>query len=332
MHFFASSRPKDSQKRVSKKALGLGINILAASLYSNTAKPSPPSPHTFSANHTGICSSSSNTITTAKSKPAKTRPRSSTTVATRNKPALKARSHHDEISGAGDLPVLTALRARPAYYEDLHTISAFGELPIPIQPSLPIEDNDVGSFAAVTSPISPPARLFEVAKPPASARRRRYTVATSQPSLVGPLQDNSQVEASTGLAELKEEPNTVDNDEGLPSPHSRPPALRAYSAPCETLYSPTFPDSSSTLSENREALTPTNSGITTPTDSSFSSSELPSTPKSPTVSSPRGTHVNLRFVKHYPYMLPELPKSPLDDETSKDGVLSRVKYRLVKKE
>ncbi|KIK61168.1 hypothetical protein GYMLUDRAFT_85137 [Collybiopsis luxurians FD-317 M1] len=320
-----TSKAKESKRRVSKKGLGLGINLFAASLHQNSTSSS-----SSTKNQSTLHQGSSSSATT---KAVKTRPRSSTTADYKDRTILKDKSTN-KLEVEDDLPVLTALRTKPAYYEDLHTLSAYGELPLPVHPPLPVIDSENTSFGtAATSPTSPVTRLFEVAKPPAAAKRRRYTVATSRPSLNKhdnePLQGKDGSGAMPGLTEVQEEESSaIESEQGQRSPltpNSRPPTSRASSAPCESIF---LPLATAASSQPAEATSPDPEA---PGLSDSHDETTPVAPQTPSSLSPRRLQVNVRFIKQYPYMVPELPSSPQDDDSSKDGVLSRMKYRLVKK-
>ncbi|KAJ3753649.1 hypothetical protein EV360DRAFT_87579 [Lentinula raphanica] len=343
--------PKVTKKRLSKKGFGIGINLVAASIVSasssaykrmnrqeNSSSDSPP-------------------------KTVKTRPRSSTTVErTVRRPVFldksntSASGHSESQSNATkssdeNLPVLTALWTKPALYEDLHTLSAYGELPIPLRspmtPSILQSATDTPTDSqdhTARGPTSPTARLFEVAKPPAMAKRRRYTIASSKPSLTKDKEttfnvDGTKAPGSDHLGDVKEEDNSSSNGSSsdsvkqsasmskLPKKEDscvvRPSPIWSASAFVEPLNSCTttgpltrFPKSG--LSSGGDILVPVASGLAT-------------NPSSPTTSShPRGVNVNVRYIKHYPYMITELANTPrVESQVGDEGVLSRTKYRLV---
>ncbi|KAJ3772746.1 hypothetical protein FB446DRAFT_788412 [Lentinula raphanica] len=335
--------PKVTKKRLSKKGFGIGINLVAASIVSasssaykrmnrqeNSSSDSPP-------------------------KTVKTRPRSSTTVErTVRRPVFldksntSASGHSESQSNATkssdeNLPVLTALWTKPALYEDLHTLSAYGELPIPLRspmtPSILQSATDIPTDSqdhTARGPTSPTARLFEVAKPPAMAKRRRYTIASSKPSLTKDKEttfivDGTEAPGSDHLGDVKEEDNSSSNgslSENIDQSASmsklpmkedkcvvRPSPIRSASAFVEP------PNSCTTtgLSSRGDILVPVGSGLAT-------------NPSSPTTSShPRGVNVNVRYIKHYPYMITELANTPrVESQVGDEGVLSRTKYRLVR--
>ncbi|KAJ4465872.1 hypothetical protein J3R30DRAFT_3527425 [Lentinula aciculospora] len=340
---------KQYKKRMSKKGLGLGINVIAASVLSASS-----SAYRHIKNQESSSSSSNSTTP----KTPRTRPRSSTTATSRpvfldksnTTPNLIRDSKVDTIDvPVENLPVLTALRTKPAYYEELHTLSAYGELPNPVCPlllttitgesnCLPASSGDACATMAmdlVKSPTSSAARLFDVAKPPAMAKRRRYTVATSRPSLMkeneSPLNSRAETSAALGgLGDVKEEGLSATGGSGSEStstsatkqmtPDRSSTAVRSCSLPCD-------PPASCL-----EALETSNIQICSP--GSEQDLFVPSTPKSPPIPAAslpiQGMNVNVRFIKHYPYMITESANSRRESESEEEGVLSRVKYHIVR--
>ncbi|KAJ3998720.1 hypothetical protein F5050DRAFT_1742775 [Lentinula boryana] len=361
LNFSAPSR--SSKTRMSKKGIGLGINVVAASMLSASSSAYR---HMKSQEFSSSGSSP---------KPVKTRPRSSTTASTNasrpvfldvSNATVNTTTRHSKSDTTApleeDLSVLTALWTKPAYYEELHTLSAYGELPVslcplPLSPhhaaittksnsdNLPNQTSEAcRSISPGRLPISPAARLFEVAKPPAMAKRRRYTVATSRPSLVKVKEntldsDGAKSSAgSDGLEYVKEEGSSSiteparqnDNPIRATNPMKQelhPSPLRSSSVPCEPLASCSVAVETETLSSNLNL----SSGEDVLVPITSASSATPSTPA--TSRPPRGVNVNVRYIKHYPYMITELANSPRTgsgSEIEEDGVLSRTKYCLVR--
>lgn len=247
-----------------------------------------------------------------------------------------------------DLPMLTTLRTKSAYYDDLHTLSAYGELPIPLchlpsfSPAPAPHTTDVQnpskkvcvSIDSARSPTSPTGRLFDVAKPPAMAKRRRYTIATSKPSMAKEKENPQGTRPSLGLdglEELKEDRLSsvlVKNDDESATSSTtwatqvpRPSAISTCSISCVPL-----------------ASCPT---AVEPVENQVRASDLvqsaPASLKSPPPPSPitplpaRRMNVNVRYIKHYPYMITEPANSPrIDGEIEEESVLSRMKYHLVR--
>ncbi|KAJ3737610.1 hypothetical protein DFJ43DRAFT_1148735 [Lentinula guzmanii] len=360
LNFSAPSR--SSKTRISKKGIGLGINVVAASMLSASS-----SAYRHMKSQEFSSSSSS-------PKPVKTRPRSSTTASTNaSRPAsldvsnatVNTTTGHSQPDTAApleeDLSVLKALWTKPAYYEELHTLSAYGELPVSLCP-LPLSPHhaaiatksNLDNLPSQTSEASSPgrlptslaARLFEVAKPPAMAKRRRYTVATSRPSLVKVKEktctldsDGAQSSArSDGLEYVKEEGSSSIIDPARPNDNPitatnlmkqelHPLPLRSSSVPCEPLASCSVAVELQTLSSNLKL----SSGEDVLVPLTSASSATPTTPA--TSRPPRGVNVNVRYIKHYPYMITELanpPRTGSGSEAEEDGVLSRTKYCLVR--
>ena len=125
---------------------------------------------------------------------------------------------------------------------------------------------------------------------------------------------------------------------------ARSSSLRASSLPCH---------SPSDLSESESTTATAYSDSEISASSGDAPSTLPSTPSSLLSSSlsmastpssipskPRGMNVNVRYVPYYPYMIVEPATHPSssssalgsqeESEKKKEGVLSRVKYRVVK--
>ncbi|KAE9394781.1 hypothetical protein BT96DRAFT_179167 [Gymnopus androsaceus JB14] len=178
MNFFASSKSKTSKKHASKKGLALGVNVLAASVVQNSTPTPSPAPSSFNF-FTRSCTKDHDTSSTpaAKPKSTKTRPRSSTTAVSKERVAVNATFINNDdlnlkvtVDSEALPPALTTLRAKPSYYEDLHTLSGYGELPFPS----PVVSVPISPLAQPpTLPASGVTRLFEVAKPPAMAEEKK---------------------------------------------------------------------------------------------------------------------------------------------------------------
>ncbi|KAH7872050.1 uncharacterized protein C8R40DRAFT_1174112 [Lentinula edodes] len=338
---------RSSKRRIKKKGLGWGIDDIASSVL----PASSPYKHTRSQE----CSSS--TICTTTPKPVKTRPRSSTTVGSMiSRPLFMDKSNDtnkesklDAIDALQcDLPMLTTLRTKSAYYDDLHTLSAYGELPIPLchlpsfSPAPAPHTTDVQnpsnkacvSIDSARSPTSPTGRLFDVAKPPAMAKRRRYTIATSKPSTAKEKENPQGTRPSLGSdgpEEMKEERLSsvlVKNDDESATSSTtwatqvpRPSPIRTCSISCVPLAScspAVEPVKNQVRASDPVQLTP-------------ASLKSPAPPSPITPLPARRMNVNVRYIKHYPYMITEPANSPrIEGEIEEEGVLSRMKYHLVR--
>ncbi|KAF9075616.1 hypothetical protein BDP27DRAFT_1415388 [Rhodocollybia butyracea] len=282
MDFF---KPSKSKKHGSKKA---PVPLLADSKNSNTML-------------------SSNCTST---KPTKTRARSATTVGPR-RAAFNDKSNHSLKLEPLDeaLPGFTGLRIKPTYYEDLYTLTAYGEIPLPVSPTLITEPDPQSPFGSVRGPTSPATRLFEVAKPPAMAKRRRYTVASSRPLL---KENNTNIVGNESFGKLSDEASTGNANHILQT-----------SVPWS---STSHPSCDSALLASPPCSVASGKCVEVCSGPLATSCLPPRKPSRPS----HDLNVNVRFIKHYPYMIPVLPGSPQTrSEAEDDGVLSRRKYRLV---
>ncbi|KAJ3923785.1 hypothetical protein F5877DRAFT_73938 [Lentinula edodes] len=338
---------RSSKRRIKKKGLGWGIDDIASSVL----------PALSVLKHTRNQECSSSTICTTTPKPVKTRPRSSTTVGSMiSRPLFMDKSNDtnnesklDAIDALQcDLPMLTTLRTKSAYYDDLHTLSAYGELPIPLchlpsfSPAPAPHTTDVQnpsnkacvSIDSARSPTSPTGRLFDVAKPPAMAKRRRYTIATSKPSMAKEKENPEGTRpslGSDGLEEMKEErlSSVLEKNDGESATSStswatqvpRPSPIRTCSISCVPLAScspAVEPVKNQVRASDPVQLTP-------------ASLKSPAPPSPITPLPARRMNVNVRYIKHYPYMITEPANSPrIEGEIEEEGVLSRMKYHLVR--
>ncbi|KAJ3857757.1 hypothetical protein EV368DRAFT_60656 [Lentinula lateritia] len=312
---------RSSKRRISKKGLGWGINDITSSVL----------PASAILKHTRNQECSSSTFSTPK--PVKTRPRSSTTVGSMiSRPLFMDKSNSESKLDAidalqCDLPMLTTLQTKSAYHDDLHTLSAYGELPIPLchLPSLSSapaphttdiqgpSNNACVSIDSARSPTSPTGRLFDVAKPPAMAKRRRYTIATSKPLMAKENESPQGTRPSLGLAGLKEVKEErlssvlVENDgESVTSSTTwatqvpRPSPIRICSISCVHLASCS------------PAVEPVENQVraSDPVQSAPTSLKSPAPPSPITPLPARRMNVNVRYIKHYPYMITEPANSP----------------------
>ncbi|KAJ3896418.1 hypothetical protein GG344DRAFT_72248 [Lentinula edodes] len=339
---------RSSKRRIKKKGLGWGIDDIASSVL----------PALSVLKHTRNQECSSSTFSATTPKPVKTRrPRSSTTVGSMiSRPLFMDKSNDtnnqsklDAIDALQcDLPMLTTLRTKSAYYDDLHTLSAYGELPIPLchlpsfSPAPAPHTTDVQnpsnkacvSIDSARSPTSPTGRLFDVAKPPAMAKRRRYTIATSKPSMAKEKENPQGTRpslGSDGLEEMKEERLSSvlvkNDDESATSSTSwatqvpRPSPIRTCSISCVPLASCS------------PAVKPVENQVraSDPVQLAPVSLKSPAPPSPITPLPARRMNVNVRYIKHYPYMITEPANSPrIEGEIEEEGVLSRMKYHLVR--
>ncbi|KAJ4487185.1 hypothetical protein C8J55DRAFT_507208 [Lentinula edodes] len=320
---------RSSKRPISKKGLGWGINDIASSVLSASS----------SYKHTRNQECSSSTLSTTTPKAVKTRPRSSTTVRSMISRSLfmdKSNDTNNETKFDAidalqcDLPMLTTLRTKSAYYDDLHTLSAYGELPIPLchLPSfspapapLTTSATDVQnpsnkacvSIDSARKPTSPTGRLFDVAKPPAMAKRRRYTIATSKPSMAKEKENPQGTRPSLGLDGLEEM-----KEDRLSS------VLLKNDDECAT-------SSTSWATQVPRPLPISTCSISCVPLASYSPAVEPVENQVRASDPVQRMNVNVRYIKHYPYMITEPANSPrIEGEIEEEGVLSRVKYHLVR--